>query len=71
MATEAVGQRTSPESPHLGPRQLTTLHAVGQALAIGPIFSYGSCTWHDQCKSAVRRATRWSTRACPLSMTGA
>lgn len=26
---------------HLGPRQLTTLHAVGQALAIGPIFSVG------------------------------
>jgi len=30
----------SPEA-HLGPRRLTTLHATGQALAIGPIFSVG------------------------------
>ena len=29
------------QDAHLGPRQLTTLHAVGQALAIGPIFSVG------------------------------
>ena len=28
-------------SAHLGPRKLTTLHAMGQALAIGPVFSVG------------------------------
>src|ERR1700733_12924341 len=27
--------------PHLGQKHLTTLHAIGQALAIGPIFSVG------------------------------
>ena len=27
--------------PHLGKRHLTTTHAIGQALAIGPIFSVG------------------------------
>lgn len=27
--------------PHLGEQRLTTLHAIGQALAIGPIFSVG------------------------------
>jgi len=40
MATEAAVQGRSSDA-HLGPRQLTTLHAVGQALAIGPIFSVG------------------------------
>ena len=49
MASESagVGQATrvtvsEPTSQaHLGPRKLTTTHAVGQALAIGPIFSVG------------------------------
>ncbi len=49
MASEAAGGVRSTDgqfdgaaSPaHLGPRKLTTLHAVGQALAIGPIFSIG------------------------------
>ncbi len=49
MASEAAGgvrstsgQLGGAASPaHLGPRKLTTLHAVGQALAIGPIFSIG------------------------------
>ena len=40
MATEAVGAIHKAPA-HLGPRKLTTLHAVGQALAIGPIFSVG------------------------------
>jgi amino acid transporter len=40
MATDAGGGAPSP-STHLGPRKLTTLHAVGQALAIGPVFSVG------------------------------
>src|SRR5438067_1836855 len=40
MATEAV-ERAGSDKPQLGPRHLTTLHAVGQALAIGPIFSIG------------------------------
>ena len=34
--SEAEGAR-----PHLGKRHLTTTHAIGQALAIGPIFSVG------------------------------
>ncbi len=33
MATPAGSQ------PHLGKKQLTTLHAIGQSLALGPIFS--------------------------------
>ena len=36
-----VGGSDSPLPAHLGPRRLSTLHAVGQALAIGPIFSVG------------------------------
>lgn len=32
---------TGSPAAHLGPRRLTTLHAVGQALAIGPMFSIG------------------------------
>src|ERR1700679_1911716 len=35
------GQSGAGASAHLGPRKLTTLHAVGQALAIGPVFSVG------------------------------
>src|ERR1700744_3953838 len=35
------GQTSAGASAHLGPRKLTTLHAVGQALAIGPVFSVG------------------------------
>src|SRR5881227_520966 len=46
MASQPVsGVGTDPESrgaqPHLGKRHLTTRHAIGQALAIGPIFSVG------------------------------
>ena len=46
MATQPVsGIDAVPETrgaqPHLGERHLTTLHAIGQALAIGPIFSVG------------------------------
>lgn len=44
MATQAVstgaGATAAPQSD-LGPRRLTTIHAIGQALAIGPIFSIG------------------------------
>jgi len=39
MGTPAVAPGR--DDAHLGPRKLTTLHAVGQALAIGPIFSVG------------------------------
>src|ERR1700751_4422233 len=46
MATQPVsGVDAIPETqgarPHLGKRHLTTTHAIGQALAIGPIFSVG------------------------------
>jgi amino acid transporter len=38
----AVSERSAGETgAHLGERRLTTLHAVGQALAIGPMFSAG------------------------------
>jgi amino acid transporter len=37
----AVAPDASTAEPHLGERHLTTLHAIGQALAIGPIFSVG------------------------------
>lgn len=36
-----MSQRVVPDTERLGPRKLTTVHAVGQALAIGPIFSAG------------------------------
>ena len=36
-----MSHQVSSETEHLGPRRLTTVHAVGQALAIGPIFSAG------------------------------
>jgi amino acid transporter len=41
MATEASPPAPAPPGAHLGERRLTTLHAVGQALAIGPMFSAG------------------------------
>src|SRR5438270_4561050 len=46
MATEPVSggsavAETDRPRPHLGDRRLTTTHAIGQALAIGPIFSVG------------------------------
>lgn len=45
MASEAEGAVQSMDagasSAQLGPRKLTTLHAMGQALAIGPVFSVG------------------------------
>src|SRR5579875_3398622 len=31
----------SSDRPHLGEKRLTTVHAIGQALAIGPLFSVG------------------------------
>jgi amino acid transporter len=40
MAVSATSQGGE-AGAHLGERRLTTLHAVGQALAIGPIFSAG------------------------------
>src|SRR6185437_16073251 len=40
MGTPAVAPGRETDA-NLGPRKLTTLHAVGQALAIGPIFSVG------------------------------
>lgn len=40
-----MSTRTSMGTPaHLGPRTLTLVHAVGQSLAIGPIFSAGLLT---------------------------
>jgi amino acid transporter len=41
MATQASPPAPAPSGAHLGERRLTTLHAVGQALAIGPMFSAG------------------------------
>jgi amino acid transporter len=44
MATQATPTPTAPAGAtgeNLGPRQLRTIHAVGQALAIGPVFSVG------------------------------
>jgi amino acid transporter len=45
MATQPVsGVGAIPDAsaePHLGEKHLTTVHAIGQALAIGPIFSVG------------------------------
>jgi len=38
---EARTQEAAPGSGSLGPRRLTTVHAIGQALAIGPMFSAG------------------------------
>lgn len=44
----AVGDVSGPATPgqagHLGERRLTTIHAVGQSLAIGPMFSAGLLT---------------------------
>ncbi len=54
MATEAVGEPRRSDA-HLGARQLTTLHAVGQALAIGPIFSVGLVS------GLVASVSGWST----------
>ena len=44
MATQyppAATGDASTTQPHLGEKRLTTVHAIGQALAIGPIFSVG------------------------------
>ncbi len=44
MATQSAsgaGAVTDTTRPHLGERHLKTTHAIGQALAIGPIFSVG------------------------------
>jgi amino acid transporter len=37
-------QREGPQRAHLGERRLSTIHAIGQSLAIGPIFSAGLLT---------------------------
>ena len=41
---DADGAVTGEPGGSLGPRKLTTIHAVGQALGIGPIFSAGAVT---------------------------
>jgi amino acid transporter len=41
---EVGGPVSAGESGHLGERRLTTIHAVGQSLAIGPMFSAGLLT---------------------------
>ena len=41
MASHPVSDAGASAEPHLGEKRLTTLHAIGQALAIGPIFSVG------------------------------
>ena len=42
MASHPVSDAgASAAQPHLGEKRLTTVHAIGQALAIGPIFSVG------------------------------
>src|ERR1700744_4808015 len=37
-------ESTSPSDGHLGERRLTSIHAIGQSLAIGPMFSAGLLT---------------------------
>src|SRR3954449_3322153 len=44
MAEQAVGGGAGAPGGGLGPQRLTTVHAVGQALAVGPIFSAGAVT---------------------------
>ncbi len=45
MAEQAVGGGgAGAREGALGPQRLTTVHAVGQALAVGPIFSAGAVT---------------------------
>ncbi len=78
MASEAVGGGSAADgqagagasSAHLGPRKLTTLHAMGQALAIGPVFSVGlvsglvanvAATRHP-CRFCSARSVRWGWR---------
>ena len=41
---DADGAVTGESGGSLGPKRLTTIHAVGQALGIGPIFSAGAVT---------------------------
>ena len=41
MASHPVSDAGASAEPHLGEKRLTTVHAIGQALAIGPIFSVG------------------------------
>jgi len=43
MAEQGAGAPVA-RGGELGPRRLTTIHAVGQALAVGPIFSAGAVT---------------------------
>jgi amino acid transporter len=44
MAEQSVGGGVGAPGRALGPQRLTTIHAVGQALAVGPIFSAGAVT---------------------------
>jgi amino acid transporter len=44
MAEQSVGGGAGAPGGALGPQRLTTIHAVGQALAVGPIFSAGAVT---------------------------
>jgi len=44
MAEQSVGGGAGAPGRALGPQRLTTIHAVGQALAVGPIFSAGAVT---------------------------
>ena len=41
--TQAAGTQPASDG-HLGERRLTTIHAIGQSLAIGPMFSAGLLT---------------------------
>ena len=56
---DADGVVTVESGSSLGPRRLTTIHAVGQALGIGPIFSAGAVT------GLVAAVAGWNT---PLSI---
>ncbi len=62
-ASAAVGDPSTTQ-PHLGEKHLTTLHAIGQALAIGPIFSVGLVS------GLVANVAGHSTPATPASRGG-
>lgn len=45
MSEQTIGTPpASPQAGHLGERRLTSIHAIGQSLAIGPMFSAGLLT---------------------------
>src|SRR5579875_2865834 len=41
---QTAGAQTPATEGHLGERRLTTIHAIGQSLSIGPMFSAGVLT---------------------------